>query len=237
MSGAGDERDDLPRILWADGHLLAIAKPAGMPSVPARNPCDPPDAATVLAPAWGPLEAVHRLDRDTSGILLLARTAAARRQLGAAFAERAVRKEYVAVVDGRPPTPGGTLHLPLGPDPDRPPRQRCDPVAGRPSTTRWRSLATSAEQTLLLLEPLTGRSHQLRCHLAWLGVPIVGDPLYGRGRPVGRLLLHAARISFPHPVDGTPHTLLLPACFPPDGAPWHAADTLTPAPSAATPKR
>jgi tRNA pseudouridine32 synthase/23S rRNA pseudouridine746 synthase len=210
-----------PRIVWADDHVVAVDKPAGMPSVPARNRLDPPAVAVVLAPGWGPLEAVHRLDRDTSGLLLLARSALARRHLGEAFEGRAVRKAYVAVVHGVPERASGTVHLPLGPDPGRAPRQRVDPIAGRPATTRWRTLARSADgkHAFLALEPVTGRSHQLRAHLAWLGTPIVGDPLYG-ATPAGRMLLHAARIAFPHPLEGTRIELLAPACFPPPGSGW-----------------
>ena len=219
--GSGAAMGEAPRIVWADDHVVAIDKPAGMPSVPARDGREPPAVAVVLAPGWGPLEAVHRLDRDTSGLLLLARSALARRHLGEAFEGRTVRKEYVAVVHGVPQRASGTVHLPLGPDPGRAPRQRVDPIAGRPATTRWRTLARSADgaRAILSLEPVTGRSHQLRVHLAWLGTPIVGDPLYGAA-PAGRMLLHAARIAFPHPLEGTPIELLAPACFPHPGDGW-----------------
>ncbi|MFZ4733265.1 MAG: RluA family pseudouridine synthase [Pirellulales bacterium] len=219
----GDGLATAPRILWADDHLLAVDKPTGMPSVPARSRHDPPDVGALLAHVWGPLEAAHRLDRDTSGVLLLARSALARRRVGAAFEGRTVGKEYVAVVHGVPPTPVGTVHLPLAPDPDRAPRQRVDPIIGRPAITRWRTLARSADGTLTLLalEPVTGRSHQLRAHLAWLGTPIHGDALYGAPPgSSGRMLLHAARIGFPHPLTGNRVDLLAPACFPPLGGGW-----------------
>lgn len=214
-----------PRVLWADEHLLAVDKPAGMPSVPARSRRDPPAAGAVLAPDWGPLEAAHRLDRDTSGVLILARSALARRRLGEAFERRAVRKEYVAVIHGVPPTPEGGVHLPLAPDPGHAPRQRVDPIIGRPATTRWRTLARSADghRTLVALEPVTGRSHQLRAHLAWLGVPIHGDVLYGAPAGAsGRMLLHAARIGFPHPLTEALIEVLAPACFPSSADEWTA---------------
>jgi len=190
-----------------------VDKPAGMPSVPARTASDPPCVAARLHAAYGPLEAVHRLDRDTSGVLVLARTATARAALGRAFEMRLVRKRYETVVHGRPAAVEGVIHLPLAPDPLRPPRSRVDPILGRPASTRWRLLVTPSLQpgwSSLELEPITGRSHQLRVHLAWLGLPIVGDRLYGPSpagaapRSVSRLFLHASRLEFPHPRHGRP---------------------------------
>ena len=202
-----------PRIVFADADLVVVDKPAGIPSVPARTPLDPPAVAARLVAEFGPLEAVHRLDRDTSGLLVLARTHAARAALGRAFERGEVAKRYLAVVTGRPPEDEGELHLPLAADPDRPPRQRVDPVFGKRAATRWRLMATvtngDAATSLLAVEPLTGRSHQIRVHLAWLGCPIVGDRLYGAagrttaGSPAEPpLALHAARLELPHPSTG-----------------------------------
>lgn len=198
-------------VLFADEDLVVVDKPAGMPSVPARTPLDPPCVAAVLARQFGSLEPVHRLDRDTSGILVLARSPAARASLGRAFETRQVRKRYEAIVQGRPPRAEGEVRLPLARDPDRPPRYRVDPILGREATTRWRLLEISAQAdgvpwSWLELEPVTGRSHQLRVHLAWLGLPIVGDRLYG-WRPVpygGELALRAVSLGLPHPRDGRP---------------------------------
>ena len=209
------------RVIFADARLVVVDKPAGMPSVPARSAAEPPDVARVLAPLFasgGALEAAHRLDRDTSGLLVLARDREARRSLGRAFERGEVEKTYVALVCGRPPTPDGTISQPLAPDPLAPPRQRIDPILGRPATTRWRTIEANLgrpDVTLLRLEPVTGRSHQLRVHLAWLGCPIVGDPLYGRAarRPGGRMWLHAARLALEHPDDGRRLELLSPLCF------------------------
>jgi len=213
--------DQRPEILFADEHVVVVDKPAGMPSVPARSALDPPDVARVLAGAWGPLEAVHRLDRDTSGLLVLARSAPARAALGRAFEERRVDKRYLAVVQGRPPAAEGTVWLPLAPDPLAPPRQRVDPVLGRPAGTRWRLLqvAADAASSLLVLAPLTGRSHQLRTHLAWLGCPIRGDRLYGAVRPPADhvLGLHATAIACDHPLGAGRLTLVRP---PPSRSPW-----------------
>lgn len=211
-----------PRVLFADDHLVVVDKPAGMPSVPARRDSDPPDVASVLAAALAPgeprLEAAHRLDRDTSGILVLARCRAARAALGRAFEAGAVAKTYVAIVRGLPPSASGEVHLPIAADPDRPPRQRVDATIGKPAVTRWTTVAAAwpgPGSTLVSLEPLTGRSHQLRVHLAWLGCPVAGDPLYGtlRGASTGRMWLHAAAIDFPHPADGRRVLVRAPLCL------------------------
>jgi tRNA pseudouridine32 synthase/23S rRNA pseudouridine746 synthase len=195
-----------PRVLFADGQIVVVDKPAGMPSVPARTPLDPPCVAAVLREEHGVLEATHRLDRDTSGLLVLARTPAARAALGRAFEDRRVEKRYEAIVRGVPRSASGIVHLPIAPDPARPPRQRVDPILGRPAATRWwlaESAADGRSWSVLVLEPITGRSHQLRVHLSWLGMPIMGDRLYGGGEPsVGRLLLHATGLRLAHPADG-----------------------------------
>jgi len=211
------------RIVFADADLVVVDKPAGVPSVPARTPLDPPAVAVRLAAEFGPLEAAHRLDRDTSGLLVLARSRAARTALGRSFERGDVVKRYLAVVTGRPPEDTGELHLPLAADPDRPPRHRVDPVHGKRAATRWRLLEVTtdaaAPTSLVAVEPLTGRSHQIRVHLAWLGCPIVGDRLYGPpGRPTtGSLALHAAALELPHPASGRRLALATP---PPDQAPW-----------------
>jgi tRNA pseudouridine32 synthase/23S rRNA pseudouridine746 synthase len=206
------------RIVWADDDLVVVDKPSGMPSVPARTPLDPADVAAVLADRHGPLEAVHRLDRDTSGLLVLARTRIARVALGRAFEASGVSKRYRAVVHGALPSDEGVIHLPLADDRDRPPRKRVDPILGRRATTRWRVckkrvgsdaiaavgiVPTIDDLSLVELEPVTGRSHQLRVHLAWLGCPIVGDRLYGSlASGQMSLALRAVSIVFPHPRTG-----------------------------------
>jgi tRNA pseudouridine32 synthase/23S rRNA pseudouridine746 synthase len=212
-----------PQVLFIDDDVLVVDKPGGMPSVPARTEADPPDVGRRLAGEFGPIEAVHRLDRDTSGLLLLARNRAARVALGVAFEAGRVSKAYLAIVAGRLPAAAGTIAQPLAADRERPPRQRVDPILGRRATTNWRVLATDESQgsvqSLVELEPVTGRSHQLRVHLAWLGCPVLHDPLYAPaaagGGPGGRLALRSMRLVFPHPRGG--HPVAVEAGWPTEG--------------------
>jgi tRNA pseudouridine32 synthase/23S rRNA pseudouridine746 synthase len=173
------------RILHADDRLVVIDKPAGLLSVPGRTE---PDCASARVQALYPdALIVHRLDQATSGLLLFARGLEAQRELSADFAERRVDKLYVAIVAGRLEGEG-LIDLPLGADWPNRPRQQVDLARGKPSQTRWRVLARVA------LEPLTGRSHQLRVHLAHIGHAILGDALYAApdiAAAAPRLLLHA----------------------------------------------
>lgn len=218
-----DELVPTPVVVHADDDLVVVDKPGGVPSVPARTPLDPPDVAARLRAAYGAVEAVHRLDRDTSGLLVLARNRPARIALGRAFEAGAVTKVYLAVVTGALPAASGEISLPLAADRDRPPRQRVDQILGRRATSRWRVLAAAEGTSLVELEPVTGRSHQLRVHLAWLGCPVLMDPLYGdaSGARRGGLALRAMRLVLPHPRDGRP--LAIEAAWPCDGA-WDSFD-------------
>ena len=198
--------------LHADDDLLVLHKPAGLLCVPGRGD-DKQDCLSARAEgAWPGALVVHRLDQATSGLVLMARTAAAQRRLGDAFAARAVDKRYHAVVHGQlrasdTPDGWGLIDLPLARDWPRRPMQKVDLAHGKPSQTRWRVLHhdAAADTTRLELQPLTGRTHQLRVHLAAIGHPIVGDALYA---PAGalpsapRLLLHASRLRFTHPALG-----------------------------------
>jgi tRNA pseudouridine32 synthase/23S rRNA pseudouridine746 synthase len=222
--------DTFLRVVFADEQVVVVNKPAGVPSVPARSRLDPPSVVERLAAEWGALEAVHRLDRDTCGLLVFARTPVARAALGRAFESRLVRKRYLAIVHGGLPRVEGIVHQPLADDPTAPPRKRVDPLIGRRATSRWRRLAVATDATgttsLLALEPVTGRSHQLRAHLAWLGVPIVGDRLYARGghggaASGGPLALCGVAIDFPHPHDGRRIALVATV---PATAPWTRFD-------------
>lgn len=185
-----------------DEHLIVLDKPAGLLAVPGRTE---PDclAARVIA-VWPDARVVHRLDMATSGLFVMARGAAAQRVLSAAFAARRVHKTYVAVVQGLLAEDAGSVDLPLGADWPNRPRQRVDALHGRPALTHYRVLArdTAAGTTRLALEPVTGRSHQLRVHLFALGHPIVGDALYGAPAAGGRMRLHASALVLPHPAHG-----------------------------------
>jgi tRNA pseudouridine32 synthase/23S rRNA pseudouridine746 synthase len=184
----------------ADPHLLVLEKPPGLLSVPGRTE---PDCLAARALAlWPDARVVHRLDQATSGLFLMARGPDAQRTLGLAFEKRRVAKSYTAIVEGEMADDAGTVDLPLVCDWANRPRQIVDHEHGRPALTHWRVLARGGGRTRVALQPMTGRSHQLRMHLAWIGHPIVGDELYGRAGP--RLLLHASALSLPHPYDGRP---------------------------------
>lgn len=186
--------------LHVDEHFLVLDKPAGLLAVPGRTE---PDCLAARAQArWPDALVVHRLDQATSGLMVLARGAAAQRTLSTHFAQRRVLKRYIAVVEGEVEGDSGEIALPLAVDWPNRPRQVVDPVRGKPSLTCWQVLSRAVGHTRLALEPVTGRSHQLRVHLLAIGHPIVGDTLYGRSGD--RLLLHAAHLGLPHPYDGRP---------------------------------
>jgi tRNA pseudouridine32 synthase/23S rRNA pseudouridine746 synthase len=205
-------------LLYQDHDLLIVAKPEGLLSVPGRGE-DKQDclAARVVAQVADAL-VVHRLDMSTSGLMAFARGKAAQRRLSAAFAERRVNKRYVAVVDGLVPRDDGEIDLPLLTDWPNRPRQKVDPLQGKPALTRYAVVARDpgSGTTRVALEPVTGRSHQLRVHLLALGHPIVGDALYAppavRERS-GRLLLHAESLCLPHPSTGEPLRFHHPSPF------------------------
>jgi tRNA pseudouridine32 synthase / 23S rRNA pseudouridine746 synthase len=192
-------------IVYRDDDLIVLDKPSGLLAVPGRGP-DLQDCLSARVQSLFPSALmVHRLDRDTSGLMIMALNPAAQSALSRQFAERTVEKRYVAVVFGRPPESTGNIDLPIRKDFDRPPRHMVDPVAGRPARTDWRLIEQSGDRSRLEVEPLTGRSHQIRLHLATLGHPILGDSLYAHDEArtmSARLLLHAAQLSISHPVGG-----------------------------------
>lgn len=209
---------DLP-LLHLDEHLLVLSKPAGMLCVPGRG-ADKQDCLSVRVQAQiADARVVHRLDMATSGLLLMARSLTVQRALGRAFEQRQVLKLYQAVVHGHVHAdPGDGWHeidLPLAADwPCRPRQQVCH-VHGKPSLTRWRLLAHEGEHSRVLLQPCTGRTHQLRVHLQAMGHPIVGDALYApdEGASSPRLMLHASTLELPHPVSAEPLRFEDPAPF------------------------
>jgi tRNA pseudouridine32 synthase/23S rRNA pseudouridine746 synthase len=199
-----------PRIVFEDAWLAVVAKPAGLLSVPGRSGALRDSAATRLRARFGDAHVVHRLDLDTSGLLLVAKHPAIHAALQRDFARHAIDKRYVAILDGTPAADVGAIELPLRVDLDDRPRQLVDPVHGKAARTEWRVL--SRNPTRVELVPRTGRTHQLRVHCAvGLGAPIVGDRLYGR--PGERLLLHAEALAFVHPHTGERIAIEWPAPF------------------------
>jgi len=201
--------------LYQDDTLLAVDKPVGLLSVPGRGEANRDCvAARVQAETPGAL-VVHRLDQATSGVMLFGRGALAQRALSIAFAERRVAKRYEAIVHGLVDDNAGEIDLPLLTDWPNRPRQKVDHERGKPSLTRWRVLSRdeASSTTRLQLEPVTGRSHQLRVHLAAIGHAIVGDTLYAPSATGPRLMLHACELRLPHPVDARTLVIVSPLPF------------------------
>jgi tRNA pseudouridine32 synthase/23S rRNA pseudouridine746 synthase len=200
-------------VLCQDATFLVLHKPAGLLSVPGRGP-DKQDCLSVRVQRDFPdALIVHRLDMATSGLMLMARGVTSQRSLNHAFSERQVDKTYVAVVAGHLASPvaeWGVMDGPIAVDWPRRPLRIVDPLHGKPSLTRWRVLQhlqypQGHQATRVELEPVTGRSHQLRVHLQALGHPILGDALYANPAvrdSCHRLLLHASTLSFAHPTTG-----------------------------------
>lgn len=198
-------------VLYVDDFLIVLNKPPGLLSVPGRG-ADKQDCLSLRVQAHYPdALVVHRLDMSTSGLIVMARGAAMQRALSTAFSERAVRKRYEAIASGAiPPNPSTweTIALPIAVDwPNRP--LRVVDANGQASLTRYQVLQIAPDQqsTRVALEPVTGRTHQLRVHLKAIGHPIVGDALYAPEAVcmrAPRLLLHACALAFTHPATGEP---------------------------------
>ena len=197
----------LPPILHQDSHVVVFDKPSGLLSVPGIGPEKADCMASRAAAAVEGARIVHRLDRDTSGVILMARDADSHRELSRQFHDREVVKHYQAVVVGRILGEEGVVDAPMRKDIERPPRHLVDPVNGKSARTGWRVLERmeNPERTRLSFNPETGRSHQLRVHALQLGHAILGDDLYAPRDVVAmseRLLLHAESLAFTHPVSG-----------------------------------
>jgi tRNA pseudouridine32 synthase/23S rRNA pseudouridine746 synthase len=193
--------DEEIEVLYSDDHLLVVRKPAGLLSVPGRIVKD--CALSRLQFDYPDIQIVHRLDLDTSGILVFSLSKLATSDINRQFRERIVKKRYVAVVHGCVLEDKGEIELALRPDPENRPRQLVDMDKGKWSLTNFEVLDRESNQTRLNLFPLTGRSHQLRIHMAEIGHPILGCDLYAHEKAFNmadRLLLHAAEIHFTHPV-------------------------------------
>ncbi|MDP1593107.1 MAG: RluA family pseudouridine synthase [Gallionella sp.] len=200
-------------LIYCDEWLLVVNKPAGLLSVPGRGEDKQDCLSSRLQHEFPDALVVHRLDMATSGLLIFARGAAMQSRLSGMFRERLVSKRYVAVVAGVLEEDDGQIDLPIGADWPNRPRQKIDATQGKHSLTLYRVLTRNAETTRLELEPVTGRTHQLRVHMTAIGHPILGDALYGNQASAPRLLLHAQSLGFPHPVSNMPLRLECPAPF------------------------
>lgn len=203
-------------VAFADEALAIVNKPSGLLTVPGRGP-EKADCLLERARMQFPSALiVHRLDMETSGLVILALNPDSHRALSRLFEQRAVDKQYTARVAGRTEQASGEIDLPIMKDWPNRPLQKVDIAAGKPSLTHWRVLEQETMVTRLELTPMTGRTHQLRVHLNAIGHPILGDSLYGT--PVSRagarrLQLHASRLSFNHPLSGERLVLHAPTPF------------------------
>ncbi|MFQ3217134.1 RluA family pseudouridine synthase [Paraperlucidibaca sp.] len=203
-------------LLHVDSDCVVVQKPAGLHSVPGLGQ-DKTDSVLTRLQAQDPnIFAVHRLDRDTSGVMVYGRHSAARRALGIQFQERRIHKRYVALVAGVVGEDAGTMSWPMRYDPDNKPRQVVDYETGKPAQTHWKCLQRRDDTSLISLEPITGRTHQLRLHLCTLGHAIIGDQLYASNQWQARsprLCLHACELGFAHPSDGRAMFFEIPEQF------------------------
>jgi 23S rRNA pseudouridine1911/1915/1917 synthase len=197
-------------IAYQDEHLLIVDKGPGLVVHPARGHRED-TLSQLLAPliAGGETERagiVHRLDRDTSGLLVVSRSQEAHGLLQAALAERRIEREYLALVEGRPPARTGTIEAPIGRDPRVRTRMAVDGLSPREARTHFTLERALAGTSLLRLRLDTGRTHQIRVHLQAIGHPVCGDPEYGTAGMLGlqRQFLHATRLAFEHPLTGEP---------------------------------
>jgi tRNA pseudouridine32 synthase/23S rRNA pseudouridine746 synthase len=200
--------DPLLDILHTDPDFVVVNKVSGMLSIPGRGP-EKIDSVTDRVKRMFAVDinypAVHRLDMDTSGLMVVPRTVEALRNISIQFQDRLTKKRYVALLEGELEGKSGTIELPFRLDIDNRPIQIYDEVHGKWGTTHWENLGIEGDYTRISYVPITGRTHQLRVHSAHekgLGIPIVGDPFYGNGTGPGQMKLHACELSFAHPVTG-----------------------------------
>ncbi len=200
-------------LIYQDASLLVACKAAGLLAVPGRG-VDKQDCLSArIQQNFPDALVVHRLDMATSGLIVFARGTEIQRRLSQMFRDHEIAKRYVAVVSGRMESATGEVNLPIVADWPNRPLRKIDANLGKPSLTRYHVLSHDADTTRVELEPVTGRTHQLRVHMAAIGHPILGDALYGDTACAPRLLLHACSLSFTHPLSGEPLNFLSPSPF------------------------
>lgn len=203
-------------VIYVDDDILVVDKPSGLLSVAGKAPALADCLAVRAAERYPGARIVHRLDKDTSGVMVLGLSKRAISGLGIQFEKRQTKKAYVARVWGEVASESGRIDLPLAVDWENKPRQRVDHEQGRVAQTDWRVLAREPGITRVALVPRTGRTHQLRVHMMAIGHPILGDAFYATGAArtaADRLQLHAEELSFTHPGDGRMREFLVPAPF------------------------
>ncbi len=200
-------------ILFIDEHLLAVNKPAGLPTLPDGYDKSAPCLLNLLKQQYDRVWVVHRLDKETSGVIVFARSAGVHRTLNLAFDSREVHKVSHAITIGVPPWKEDTIDLPLRPDGDRRHRTVIDRARGKPAITHLRVIERFTQHALIEARPETGRTHQIRAHLAALDLPLAGDVLYGGKGAVAliaRVALHAYVIELEHPITHEPLHITAP---------------------------
>lgn len=204
MSDAYNPPSDPLEVLHEDAHIILVNKPSGLLSVPGKGEHLADCLISRLQAVFPTALLVHRLDRDTSGVMVFAQTPAAQRHLGLQFEKRMTKKTYVARVWGDVQGNEGTVDLPLIVDWPNRPKQMVDHENGKSAVTEWKVIKRGDNETRMRLMPKTGRSHQLRVHMLALGHPILGDPFYAEGEALEfpRLMLHSEELKLKHPEDG-----------------------------------
>lgn len=203
-------------IIYRDDHLVVLNKPSGLLSVPGRQAIHKDSLTTRIQQVLPTATVVHRLDMDTSGLMLFTLNREAQRSISRQFQQRETKKTYIARVFGHNPQEQGSVDLPLICDwPNRPLQKVCH-EQGKASLTHWKTLSRDDQTTLVELTPITGRSHQLRVHMQQIGQPILGDSFYAHDQALAmsnRLQLHAHKLTVQHPESGAPLDFVAPVPF------------------------
>jgi tRNA pseudouridine32 synthase/23S rRNA pseudouridine746 synthase len=201
------------QIIYADNSLLVVNKPDGLLAVPGRGPKKQDCLISRLILDYPDALVVHRLDMSTSGIMVFARSEVMQRHLSRLFSNRTIEKCYVAVVAGKLDSEIGEINLPISADWPNRPLRKIDTATGKHSLTRFRLLNFIGGNSHVELQPVTGRTHQLRLHMSAIGHPILGDALYGNVSCAPRLMLHASSMKFVHPLSGQSLSFVCKAGF------------------------